>query len=164
MEQLYKLTGVLIRRFDFSDAQSGKGSCDRMAAVTKSNIRRFINEKNDCVTSPDFVKAAKSTQFMTIMACRLANSSATNKTRWPGIQNYNNIQYELVSKRARRKAEGEEKEIQVTVWRAFNIGTGQTFQWSKLNVSENHIIPIKTSVRHDNCKWQDDSFERGTHM
>ncbi len=134
-----------------------------MAAVTKANIRRFINEKNDCVTSSDFVTAAKSTQYMTVMACRLATSSGTNKTRWPGIQNYNNIQYELASNRVLRRPKME-KEIKITVWRAFDIGPGQVFQWSKLNTSGNNIVPIETSVRNDNCKWQDDSFERGTHI
>jgi len=71
----------LVRRFDFSDAQSGKGPCDRMAAVIKANIRRFINEKNDCVTSSDFVRAAESTQYMTVMTCRLPDSGATRRTR-----------------------------------------------------------------------------------
>ena len=39
VKQIRKLTGVFIRRFDCSDAQSGKGPCDRMAAVIKANIR-----------------------------------------------------------------------------------------------------------------------------
>jgi hypothetical protein len=135
-----------------------------MAAVTKGNIRRFINEKNDCVTSSDFVRAAKSTRYMTVMACRLAPSSNKNKTKWPGIQNYNNIQYELVPKKTLRRLKTEENEIRVTVWRAFDIGTGQPFQWSKLNASGNNIIPIETSIRYDNCKWQEDSFEKGNNI
>jgi hypothetical protein len=132
-----------------------------MAAVTKSNIRRFINEKNDCVTSSDFVKAAKSTGYMTLMACRVPNSSVTNNTKWQGIRNFNNIQYELVLNKANHRSKREEKEINITVWRAFGIGAGQTFQLSKLNVSDNIIAPIETSVRHDNFEWQDDSFARG---
>jgi len=163
VEKIYRLTGVLIRRFDFSDAQSGKGSCDRMAAVTKGHIHRFIDEKNDCVTSFDFARTAKSTQYMSVMACRLTPSSIKHKTRWSGIQNYNNIQYELVPKRALRRA-NTENEIRVTVWRAFEIGVGQSFQWSKLNVSENNIIPIETSIRYDNCKWQEDGFDKGNHF
>lgn len=154
----------MVRRFDFSDAQSGKGPCDRMAAVTKANVRRFINEKNDCVTSSDFVKAAKSTQHMTVMACRLPSFSAINKTRWQGIKSYNNIQYEFVSNKVGRRSTTDNKDIKVTVWRAFGIGSGQTFFWSKFNALRNDIVPIETGVRHDNSKWQDDSFERGTHI
>jgi len=58
---IFKLTGFLIRRFDFSDAQSSKGSCDTMTAITKGYIRRFINEKHDCINSFDFVNATRST-------------------------------------------------------------------------------------------------------
>ncbi|CAF1356373.1 unnamed protein product [Adineta ricciae] len=160
VQELYKITGVLVRRFDFSNAQSGKGPCDRMAAVIKANIRRFINEKNDCVSSSDFVRAAKSTRHMSLMSCRMPSSSVSNKTRWHGIQNYNNIEYKLVSKRELRRQKIENKEIEVTVWRAFNVGVGQLFQWSKLNTSRYNIAPIEISLRHDNYQWQDDSFER----
>ena len=162
VEKLYQATGVFVRRIDFSDAQSGKGPCDRMAAVTKSNIRRFINEKNDCVTSSDFVNAAKSTQYMTIMACRLSTPATVKKTKWPGIQNFNNIQYDLLPSKIDRRSKTTESEMKVTVWRAFGIGTGQTFQWKKLHTLKDDIAPIQTSVRHDNDEWQDDSSERGT--
>ena len=79
VKQTYKLTGVFIRRFDISDAQSGKGPCDRMAAVIKANIRRFINEKNDCVTSSDFDNAAKTTQYTTVRACPLGSVACSNE-------------------------------------------------------------------------------------
>lgn len=113
------------------------------------------------VSSSDFVRAAKTTRHMTVMSCRMPSSSISNKTKWHGIQNYNNIQYELASKRALRRAKSEDKEIIVTVWRAFNVGVGQLFQWSKLNVSGYNITPIEISLRHDNYQWQDDSFEKG---
>lgn len=161
VQELYQLTGVLVRRFDFSDAQSGKGPCDRMAAVTKSNIRRFINEKNDCVTSADFVRAAKSTRHMTIMSCRLSSSDSTDRSKWQGIQNYNNIQYELVSKRPQRRPKSEDKEINIRVWRACGVGVGQQFQWSKLNVSKNITVPLEISLRHNNDQWQENRLEEG---
>lgn len=161
VQELYKVTGVLIRRFDFSDAQSGKGPCDRMAAVTKSNIRRFICEKNDCVTSSDFVQAAKSTRHMTIRSCRLSNSIVANRSKWQGIHNFNNIQYELASKRPQRRPKLEDKEINIRVWRAFGVGAGQQFQWSKMNVSKNNVVPLETSLQHDNDRWQKNSLEEG---
>jgi hypothetical protein len=161
VEQLYKETGIIVRRIDFTDAQSGKGPCDRMASVTKANIRRFVNEKNDCVTSSNFVDAAKSTRSMTVMACRLPDSSSTNKTRWQGIQNFNNIQYELVSNKINKRSKTADDEIKVTVWRAFGIGSGQSFHWSKLNAPTATIIPLQISARHDNSKWQVDSLVKG---
>jgi hypothetical protein len=45
IEQLFKETGIWIKSINYCDPQSGKGPCDRMAAVIKCSIRRFINEK-----------------------------------------------------------------------------------------------------------------------
>ena len=161
IEQLYKLTGVFIRRFDFADAQAGKGPCDRMAAVVKSNIRRFINEKHDCVSSADFVQAARATGYLTVMECRLPACPASSKSSWSGVKNYNNIQYELVSKGTERQLTRNDTDMIVRVWRAFGVGLGQTFRWSKLNVSDNVIAPLDIGVRHDNLQWLEDNFGRG---
>ena len=160
VKQIYKLTGVFIRRFDFSDAQSGKGSCDRMAAVIKANIRRSINEKNDCVTSSEFVNAAKSTKYITIMACRLDQSGVPTKKRWSGVQNFNNIEYEFVADKS-SNARKTDEEIKVIVWRAYDIGVGKTFWWSKLNASSSDIARIETGVREGNSEWRGDNLEEG---
>ena len=53
-----KLTCIRIRRFDFFDVQSGKGPCDRMAAVLKATTRRWIMKKNHYVTSSSFANTA----------------------------------------------------------------------------------------------------------
>ena len=58
VEQLFKETGIWVQSIGFSDLQSGKGPCDRMAAVIKCSIRRFINEKNDCTNAMEFLEAA----------------------------------------------------------------------------------------------------------
>lgn len=132
-----------------------------MASVTKANIRRFVDEKNDCVTSSEFVNAAKATQYMTVMACRLPVSRVSTKTKWPGIQNFNNIQYTLVTSEDDRVSTKTSNEIKVTVQRAFGIGPGEVFRWSKLNALKNDIVSIDISVRHDNPKWQSENFEQG---
>ena len=121
-----------------------------MASVTKANVRRFVNEKNDCVTSSNFVDGAKSTRYMTVMGCRLLNSLATNKIRWQGIHNFNNIQYEFESNKVNPRSTAVDKQIKVTVWRAFGIGSGQSFRWSNLNTPTAPISPIQIGARHDN--------------
>lgn len=132
-----------------------------MASVIKANVRRFINEKNDCVTSSDFVDGAKSTRYTTVMACRLPSSSAAKKNRWQGIQSFNNIQYEFVSNEMNPHSEAGELDIKVTVWKAFRIGPGQVFHWSKMNTPTNSIIPIQVGARYDNVHWQVDSVIKG---
>ena len=45
-----RLTGISIKRYDFSEPQAGKGPCDRSSAHQKSHVNRFLNEGNDVVT------------------------------------------------------------------------------------------------------------------
>ena len=58
IEQLFKETGVWVKTIDFSDPQGGKGPCDRLAAIIKCYIRRFVNEKNNCTNSIEFLAAS----------------------------------------------------------------------------------------------------------
>ena len=58
IEQLFKETGMWVKSIDFCDPQSEKSACDRMAAVIKCSIRRFINEKYNCTNAIEFVTAA----------------------------------------------------------------------------------------------------------
>ena len=44
---------VRIARYDFSEVQAGKDTCDRRAAALKSHIRRYINEGNDVKTASE---------------------------------------------------------------------------------------------------------------
>ena len=43
--------GLSVRRYDFSDPQSGKDVCDRKIAPIKGHIQRWVNEKHDVVTA-----------------------------------------------------------------------------------------------------------------
>ncbi|CAF4490382.1 unnamed protein product, partial [Rotaria sp. Silwood2] len=61
VKALYEETGIFIKRIDFSDPQSGKSCCDRMAAVIKCNIRRYIDEKHNVTNSKEFIEAARET-------------------------------------------------------------------------------------------------------
>jgi hypothetical protein len=79
---------------DFSEAQAGKGPCDRKAAVIKGEIRRYVDEKHNCATSAEFVAAAKSTHHLSILSCSLPPSTdMTTKTKWEGIKKFSNIEF-----------------------------------------------------------------------
>ena len=93
VKELYETTGILIRRIDFSEAQAGKGPCDRKAAVIKGEIRRYVDEKHNCTTSTEFVEAAKSTHHLTILSCSLPVSNEKTKIKWDGIEKYSNIEF-----------------------------------------------------------------------
>lgn len=106
IREIFINTGVLIRRIDFSEPQSGKGPCDRRAAVIKGEVRRYINEKHNCTTSDEFVAAAKSTRHLSIFGSELRTagsstlsaktSSKAPKTTWSGISTIFNIQYDCI--------------------------------------------------------------------
>ena len=57
LPQISYETNSLIRRIDFCDTQGGKGPCDWYAAVIKSHVRRFLNEKHNVTTAAEFVEA-----------------------------------------------------------------------------------------------------------
>ena len=59
VKDLSRAEGVCIKRFDYSDPQGGKGSCDRKAATIKSHMRLHLNACNDITTGDKMMKAIK---------------------------------------------------------------------------------------------------------
>lgn len=55
-----RLTGISIKRYDFSEPQAGKGPCDRSSAHQKSHVNRFLNEGNDVMTAEQVKRALES--------------------------------------------------------------------------------------------------------
>ena len=55
-----RLTGISIKRYDFSEPQAGKGPCDRSFAHQKSHVNRFLNEGNDVISAEQVKKALES--------------------------------------------------------------------------------------------------------
>ncbi len=51
-------TGIFIKRWSFSEAQSGKGPCDWVSAVVKNHIHSYIAENHMVITSQEFLSAA----------------------------------------------------------------------------------------------------------
>lgn len=160
VEELLKETGIFIKRVDFCDPQSGKCACDRMAAVTKANVRRYINERHDCCNAAQFVEAAKATKFMSIFDSRIVDKvDEKNKSTWEGVKSYNNLKYEIIQTSRSNTRVTALPDVQVTVWRAFNIGSGKKFLLSKLNPPKNSISTLQIGAEHINVQWKEDTIE-----
>ncbi len=144
---------MLIRRFDFSEPQAGKSVCDRMAATIKGNVRRYVNEGNNCETSVDFVQAAKSTPYVTIAASKInCFTMSEQKVQWQGIKQFNNIQYEIKQNSYNYgRATATTFSIQATTWRAFGIGIGKQQQLEQKIII---IDPIETIAEHNDNGWK----------
>ena len=123
--QLSNLTGIKIKRIDFSDPQGGKGACDRYAAVIKSNVRRYLNENHDVTNASEFVVAChsyKGVKGVLALNCKIENEEEVYKHKKRTINlitQYNNFEY---------KTDG------LLVYRSWNIGTGLLLYWSKLGI------------------------------
>ena len=115
-------TGIHVKRVDFSDPQGGKGPCDRKAATIKAHVRRYINEGHDVLTARDFKDAVLSHGGVKGVRVALVTDASQQPQqelsgRWSGISFLNNFLYQ--------------KDC-VTVWKAFDIGRGNTIPWSQL--------------------------------
>ena len=116
-----KRVGVTIRRYDFSDPQSGKDICDRRIATMKSHMRRYLNEGNDIKTASDMKMALDS--FGGVKGCRVVvvnvdtSRQEIEHHKWTGIQSYNNFEFIRSG---------------VRVWKAFGIGKGKLIRNQKL--------------------------------
>ena len=115
-------TGIHVKRVDFSDPQGGKGPCDRKAATIKAHVRRYINEGHDVLTGRDFKDAVLSYGGVKGVRVALVTDASQQPQqelsgRGSGISFLNNFLYQ--------------KDC-VTVWKAFDIGQGNTIPWSQL--------------------------------
>lgn len=118
--------GVTIRRYDFSDPQSGKDICDRRIATMKSHMRRYLNEGNNINSASDMKRALDS--YGGVKGCRVAVVSVDasrqdiTQHKWTGIQSFNNFEFQ---------------QLGVRVWRAFNIGKGKLIRTQELKKMAN---------------------------
>lgn len=109
---LSKDSGIYVKRWDFSDPQSGKGPCDRIAALVKRKVRLYIDENNKCTTGKEFVACACSyggNKGVTLVYADSETLPNPTKAKIPAISTYNNFQFT------------EEK---ITAWKAYDVGVG----------------------------------------
>ena len=109
-----KRARIQIRRYDFSDPQSGKDICNRHIATMKSHMHRYLNEGNDINSASDMRKALDS--YGGVKACRTpvvsidARKQEIKQYRWPGVQSLNNFEFQRLG---------------IRVWKAYGIGKGK---------------------------------------
>ena len=64
LQDISKRHGINIKRWDFSEPQSGKSSCDRHAARIKQNIRRAVDANiANCAAAEEFVRCITMSDF-----------------------------------------------------------------------------------------------------
>ncbi|VDI15626.1 Hypothetical predicted protein [Mytilus galloprovincialis] len=122
MASLRRDVGNKIKSYNFSEAQDGKGPCDRRASHIKSVIKRYINEGHD-VTSAEEMKVAidarQNGQFRVkvVDTVTVIDGEKNNTKSIAGITQLHNFQFESDGLR---------------VWKAYKIGKGQLIPWKSL--------------------------------
>jgi hypothetical protein len=114
------LTGILVKRVDFSDPQGGKGACDRKAASVKAHKRsRYINEGHNVVSAEgmrDAILYNLGLSGMRVCLLDLADVKTLEPMTIDSISLMNNFKY---------------TDTTLTIWRAYNVGEGKSLDLSK---------------------------------
>ncbi|CAH3141347.1 unnamed protein product [Pocillopora meandrina] len=83
--QVAEVNGLRLARMDFSDAQGGKGPCDRKAATIKSHIAVYLNSGHDIETASQMLEAISSFDGVAgvqTMVCSPPTSPLRTSIKW----------------------------------------------------------------------------------
>ncbi|CAC5417479.1 unnamed protein product [Mytilus coruscus] len=118
--------GDKLKTYNFSEAQDGKGPCDRRASHIKACVRRYINEGHD-VTSAEEMKQAidvkQKGSFRVRVVDIVTNLDAEKSQIKPitGITQLHNFSFDVNG---------------ITVWKAYGIGEGKRISWDNIGTTE----------------------------
>lgn len=96
------------------------GSSDRYAAVIKSHVRRYLNEKHDVTNAEQFVEACLSyggVKDVNAVECQFKPSHKTARFQFSNIKQFRNFCFERHGIRA---------------FRAWDVGDGSLLSYDKL--------------------------------
>ncbi|XP_076106707.1 uncharacterized protein LOC143075235 [Mytilus galloprovincialis] len=115
-----------LKTYNFSEAQDGKGPCDRRASHIKACVRRYINEGHD-VTSAEEMKQAidvkQKGSFRVRVVDIVTNLDAEKSQIKPitGITQLHNFSFDVNG---------------ITVWKAYGIGEGKRISRDNIGTTE----------------------------
>ena len=113
--------GIVTRRYDFSESNSGKDICDRHISPMKSHICQHVNSGHDVENAADMKEALDS--YCRVRGCRTSvfkvntNAQEMRNHNWTGVQTSANFQF---------------SEEGIKMWKAYNIGQGKFIKYDKL--------------------------------
>ena len=90
-------TGILVRRFFYSEPQHGKDICDRILCLTKAAMRTFCNEGHDIVTANNMHTALKErlVKGITAAVCSVDESNKNAEVKkLEGFSKFHNFSFE----------------------------------------------------------------------
>jgi hypothetical protein len=140
LKSLGERTGIHVKRYDYSDPQSGKDVCDRKIAPLKGHIQRWVNENHNVLTATDMKEALESHDG--VRGCRyivveVDVSKAADMVKWKGISSLFSFEFESTG---------------IKAWKGYGIGKGKEFSYDKRGQSRQgptglHVILPLTSTK-----------------
>ncbi|XP_052097306.1 uncharacterized protein LOC127732267 [Mytilus californianus] len=140
-------TGVYIRRYDFSEAQSGKSYCDAKIAHMRGKIRQCVSNGKNVVCASDMKSAID--DYGGVSGCQAAHVEITNilddhraTGLIKGISKISNIEFQ--------------ENMQITMWKAYGIGQGRNIsvQGQMNSQDESRIDGSQPNISQDISKEQ----------
>ena len=117
LSEVGKRIGLHVKRYDFSEAQSGKDICDRRTAPIKQHMLNYAHSGKDVLTGLDMFTATQSLAGIrgTSICVALPRVPETESVSIPGvlITSIYNVQYNPAS---------------MVMWRAYGIGRGKSIK------------------------------------
>ena len=127
-----EVNGLRLARMNFSDAQGGKGPCDRKAATIKSHIAVYLNLGHDVETASQMLEAINffdGVAGVQAMICSPPTSPLRTSIMWEVVSFISNIQYD---------------EECLRVWKAYKIRPGKLVPYSKFK--SYHLYPAQVTT------------------
>ncbi|XP_061195035.1 uncharacterized protein LOC133203221 [Saccostrea echinata] len=110
---LSERTGITVKRFDYSEAQSGKSYCDAKIAHMRSKMRIFSSEGHNISTAIQMKEAIESGAGVKGTCIAVVDVDVTKQTltkhSWKGVSFISNIEFTAAGLRT---------------WKAYRIGEG----------------------------------------
>ncbi|CAC5421285.1 unnamed protein product [Mytilus coruscus] len=117
MNELSQQSGINIRRYDYSEPQSGKSYCDAKIAHMRGKMQVYvlngnnINTAKDMKTAIDYQHGVSGVQS-SVVAIKNENLKFTSH-KWKGFTNFNNLEF---------LPDG------IKVWKVYNVGSGRFYR------------------------------------
>ena len=148
VRHISRLTGISIKRYDFSEPQAGKGWCDRSSAHQKSHVNWFLNEGNDVISSEQVKKALESHGgVQSVVPYVVEYPESASKCLTPHIPDASLLHnYQYCNNRLK-------------VSKAYNIGTGKVVVWKNLD-KDGKILPSEIRIMERGSQGNSESIKK----
>ena len=131
-----RLTGISIKRYDFSDPQAGRGPCERSSGndeMLAEQVKKALESHGSIRSVVPYV-----VEYPTESACKCPTP------RIPDVSLLDNYQY---------CNDG------LKVWKAYNIGTGKLVAWENLD-KDGKILPSELRIIESGSRGNSESVRK----